>query len=908
MRIFLAKHQKLILQCYPPGKGVDKKPNPSELSYLMYYASTRRVKLEKVAIFLAKLTRSDTNHNRDGNLQVTLAILTALIQKCSDDLNVFATLVCNILLSILDKKDLALSKNVLNTYGEFCSKLDSALFPGDKDFVQRFTALSQRLIDTDSIEARANASNRLEWKMIALVASRYLSHCFGHINGKKLLDMSLPLLFRTVYENTSQVNLLSRLKSSVSGDVDSRRLSRVALIKPPIEGESVTDIDITEEVLRGLKAIFNTSLTAQIVESTQALVKYNFSHKIEQNLGITLLEMCTLWIPVQLRFITLGSLLGELTSLSRLPIGSAQDYNIQVQYANYVSGLISSEVNMIGLSISDIIQQILELQSNLLLHQYDFFNAENTKKLSMIYTNCICNLSTHIYYYDQVPDSIQEILTKVDSVLEFSFVNDETTGKINADRIHELILTLLEDVSVIFSLLRKKTSSISRNYVKLEHWDVSLALISPESEFDKDKKASLSIAQFNSIQRKYLRVFCDFLLNELTSSYPSPTASEDFLDKMSNKKRDDEFKKISEEFKDYSKPDINQYISNTDNFITHFLIYVDKFFTHRQFPNIDNVFLLNEILKKMISILGINFIVNFIPFFYHWVLPLNKQTEFSQNSLFKDTFAYTIMYHSLKGLDEKYADLDNYVTSSKFFTTLLNEIEYRKSHRLWINGIDSDPSDEEISTNSNTYNGGYTDLTKFNLTKKNMQQFASGNEFLSSWIHPGRPLLLDGKPEQEPKKEPSKQEDAIPNGNEEEDVPDPSPNLDMHFDSCSDDSYVVDHRNHSTSGFGLGTANDISSIHSEIVSHNQGRGNGNLNDPTSGSIYTAEGRNYMSPRVSDLKDVMLEHRGSIKKPKFLSPTNWSPANESVLCKQMINSDVTSILGDLDSDDDNEIIV
>ena len=85
MPIFRPKHQKLILQCYPPGKGVDKKPNPSELSYLLYYASTRRVKLEKVVTFLDRKTTSDVKHNRAGNLQVTLTIISSLIEECSEN-------------------------------------------------------------------------------------------------------------------------------------------------------------------------------------------------------------------------------------------------------------------------------------------------------------------------------------------------------------------------------------------------------------------------------------------------------------------------------------------------------------------------------------------------------------------------------------------------------------------------------------------------------------------------------------------------------------------------------------------------------------------------------------------------------------------------------------------------------
>ncbi|KAI4177041.1 MAG: hypothetical protein LQ343_000521, partial [Gyalolechia ehrenbergii] len=55
------KHQVLILKCYPRyQKNVTKvKPNSSELSYLLYYASTRRSKLQKVGSFLEKKTTND---------------------------------------------------------------------------------------------------------------------------------------------------------------------------------------------------------------------------------------------------------------------------------------------------------------------------------------------------------------------------------------------------------------------------------------------------------------------------------------------------------------------------------------------------------------------------------------------------------------------------------------------------------------------------------------------------------------------------------------------------------------------------------------------------------------------------------------------------------------------------------
>jgi protein EFR3 len=62
------KHQVLILRCYPRyQKNVaDVKPNSSELSYLTYYASTRRSKVQKVAAYLERKTGKDVSRGKNG--------------------------------------------------------------------------------------------------------------------------------------------------------------------------------------------------------------------------------------------------------------------------------------------------------------------------------------------------------------------------------------------------------------------------------------------------------------------------------------------------------------------------------------------------------------------------------------------------------------------------------------------------------------------------------------------------------------------------------------------------------------------------------------------------------------------------------------------------------------------------
>ncbi len=74
------KHQILVLKCYPQFQKTspEVKPNSSELSYLLYYASTRRSKLQKVGAFLEKKTARDIRRNRIGYVP-TLKHMTPLI-------------------------------------------------------------------------------------------------------------------------------------------------------------------------------------------------------------------------------------------------------------------------------------------------------------------------------------------------------------------------------------------------------------------------------------------------------------------------------------------------------------------------------------------------------------------------------------------------------------------------------------------------------------------------------------------------------------------------------------------------------------------------------------------------------------------------------------------------------------
>lgn len=886
MPIFRPKHQKLILQCYPPGKSVDKKPNPSELSYLLYYASTRRVKLEKVVTFLDQKTSSDARHNRAGNLQVTLNIISSLIEECSENLNVFASFVCSILKSVLQSMDLSLCKHAIKTYGVLCSKLDGGLFSGDKEFVDSFSDLTKTFIGVGKANLKKQGPNTLEWQMISLMTCRYLSNCLGYNSkfSKKFIELCIPILTETIYANNKQSNLLTILKTNVNIEDENHHLGRIVLTKTnqtgkkvltDLDNETIKQSDINDEALRGLKALFNTSLTSQISETTRAIIKNNHAAKIDPSWGCTFLEMCTTWIPVQLRFITLSTILSSLTSVSNKASKANPSYDIEMLYANYCLGLVSSDVNMIGLSISDIIQQILLLQTNLILNQSSYISEDDVKKLSLIYSNCVCNLSTHIYYFDQVPDSIREILIKIISVLENSIISGDTDSL----KVYKYVITLLEDIMIIFDLLKKKPSNISRNHVNLEDWDLSLILLSPEIGFNLkgDQKSIFSDQQIIDIQFKFLKVFQYFLNKELvTKNADTDTGAINSL----------------EDFNiggDYLQPDYNNYISNPGNFISRFLIFVDKFFTETFPINVDNAKIIENILEDMISILGVNFINNFIPFFFYWQLPTNPNLV-NEAIKYKDTLAYTIMYNSLKKMDEIY-EL-SYVQESEFFNSLLGDINYRMLNKLWTGPLLSEQENADLVNHHALGHRDENGRLRFNPTKKNLEEFVIGNAFTLSWINPHRLLVLEVTKENIVKNE-------------------KSPNI---LEDISDEPSIIEELSHHTSarhngfGLGLGNANDITSIHSGLLfNHNHTVNTRNIysnGEISNGSVYTAE-KQFNSPRVSDLKDSIFMKKPTTNFNEHYSP-NTTPG--SILSRQMVTTDINSILGDLDSDDDSEIVV
>ncbi|CAN3371124.1 hypothetical protein DICA4_F34662 [Diutina catenulata] len=892
MTLFKSKHQKLILQCYPPGKHVDKKANPSELSYLLYYASTRRVKLEKVIVFLERKTRSDASHSRAGNLHVTLEILRSLITKCADDVNVIASDVVSILLTTAAINDLALCKSVVATYETLCAHLDSGLFSGDQLFVNSFTVLSEQLINLSGDQTHAAEYQMLRTQAIDAASPVYN---FNQELGRRLIAISVPPLMDAIHSVADTKELEARVSAYTSRDeadlakVTSRsRAEQEERLHEALDSGNVSQADVGDATFAALQVLFDSTSAWQVSELTKAALTQATAANYHPKWAATFVELCTTYVPVQIRFITLGTLLSRLSGLSKKSSATQDNYDAQLLYGQCVLTLVSSQVSMIGLSVSDVIQQLLSLQSNLVMHQSAYLPKEAVRELSLVYSDCICQVSTRIYYYDQVPDAVSEILVKVNSL----FVSGRSSSSV--DQVHGLIISFLDDIQEIFSLLSKNKAAISRNHVSFEHWESSLPIISANP-----RQYKFSAKQFAHIQDKYLQVFSDLIAKELASDAngtPEASPRADPRRKSITGTPNINHAKIDNSPQTYLEPNYQQCITERDNFVTNLLIHVDKYLGHDQ--PLEAAQLMNDLLVDLVFVLGINFTANFVPFFYHWV----SGDSMAHEAVLKSTFGFTVMFWNLKVLDTKYPGCKGYVGSSKFYADLQSDINSRKNNSMWVFDIDQDVGGPATST---------VNAVTFQSTKQNLSEFVEGNDFIEAWIDVNAPLILDLNKPWQP---------SVPQSG----VHTPHSNRSAAPDTTDIDSHLSYSMSKNGSRLGLGSANDISSIHSELMHQANGpaflRGplpqlpQLNLLDhqsptsaPTNGyaghaaithsSVITPDYKILNTPKVTDLREAM-----SRKQSKPAS------TQRVALSRSAVMSDVNSILGGLEDEDDRMIVV
>ncbi|KAL2132919.1 hypothetical protein VTI74DRAFT_3168 [Chaetomium olivicolor] len=470
------KHQVLVLKCYPrTTKGaVDVKPNSSELSYLLFYAQSRRSKIQKVGSFLEKKTASDVYRQRIGNVQVTLQILTALIEKTPKDLPLFASCVLQILELILKSRDITMVESSIPTFEAFCNHHDPTSLLGDQAYLRQYLSIVQQyasLASTRAFPGKLEPSKpiALRWRNAGLKAIKSVasSDALSSVTTQQY-DLAVPMILENLWtDNEDFLDILhqrAEMEEKLGGALLKRRTSvatvqtaesesnanPIALADTAVDMDKLAEEDTGVLAMECLRQIFIATNRPQVHAATVALLKFiqervsqqedvvrTDTNGTDSGWAIKMFLLAARWAPVADRFTILVTAMDMLTQQTL----TDETLRQHIVLVAMIGALLRSDINLIGLSVMDVLLQFISHIRRLVQMPGDqnsmrseaplpggpdprsptgaqFANKADQasverKDLLFRLQECIGDLATHVYYADQISDMISTILQKL---------------------------------------------------------------------------------------------------------------------------------------------------------------------------------------------------------------------------------------------------------------------------------------------------------------------------------------------------------------------------------------------------------------------------------------------------------------------------------------------------------------
>lgn len=375
-------------------------------------------------------------------------------------------------------------EETLPTFEKFCAHQDVAALAADQTHITQYENIVRMYADfaAQSPSSKGSISNSvaLRWRGAGLQALQSVtsSEAVGADGGTQL-SIVLPMILHNLHpENEEYIAILQqRSEEDQMDDKEStRRRMSIATVRTtetaqgPVSGSAddadrLAEEEVALQALKCLRRIFTTSNRAQIRMATAAILRFvcnpELHQRIESNNGTRLqssrnwatsmIELVSRWTPMQDRFVILVTIVETIVGS---PVAE-ENLEQQLVLTNLVGWLLRSDINMIGLSVMDVllglVQHILLLLQlggttlNVLPHHQqtdaiDLFSekskvfdrptssssAENfepateslspsTNRVELLtkLQRCIGGLATHVYYSDQITDMIEAILLRL---------------------------------------------------------------------------------------------------------------------------------------------------------------------------------------------------------------------------------------------------------------------------------------------------------------------------------------------------------------------------------------------------------------------------------------------------------------------------------------------------------------
>lgn len=367
------------------------------------------------------------------------------------------------------------------TFEAFCEHHDGASLSADQEYLRHYEEIVRTYASFASTRPKpppivsASAPMAMRWRVAGLSAIKSVvsSQALGSVAGRQL-DVIMPVLLENLWTDNPEYldTLLNRaqVEERVSTEKLLRRRGSIATVRTvetatdvnPLalsgttaDADKLAEEDIGVLATQCLKQIFEVNSRSQIRAGTLAtlsfisdrviqgevLIDQQYPYNEDRGWATTVFLMIARWTPVQERYTILVT---AMDALVRSPLNKTSAPQ-ELVLATMIGSLLRSDINLIGLSVMDVllglIQHVLQL-----LHlgkakspiqstnaagldgrsSKDRLPTTSTDRLAVddipskvqvdllrVLERCIGDLATHVYYADQISDMISALLLRL---------------------------------------------------------------------------------------------------------------------------------------------------------------------------------------------------------------------------------------------------------------------------------------------------------------------------------------------------------------------------------------------------------------------------------------------------------------------------------------------------------------
>ena len=410
-------------------------------------------------MFVAWLAGADCSISVFRNVQVTLQILTALMEKVPRDLPIYARYVLSVLDTVLRSQDISMVEDSVPTFETFCQHQDMASLAAEQELSTQYQGVVRTyagFADTKPSSQSKGATSSpmsIRWRNTGLQAIKGVvsSDATLAADGGDSLKLILPVILQNLYTGEEDVLVLLQLKSQepekTQQDLAPRRRVSAATVQtvdategdPVVASQSAADADRKAEMdarllaLRCLEqVIVSGSSRGQIRVTTMTILRFILGKapisgpSQDGTWATSLMELVAKWCPVQVRFLIMNAAVEVLLEINPTETNLTRSLTM----VSIIDWLLKSSVNMIGLSVMDVLVGLMHHTSSALSPSTESAtNGEFTEKegshvngasqsiqrqeLLDLLVQSIGHLATHIYYGEQITDMVRTILNRV---------------------------------------------------------------------------------------------------------------------------------------------------------------------------------------------------------------------------------------------------------------------------------------------------------------------------------------------------------------------------------------------------------------------------------------------------------------------------------------------------------------